>query len=119
MQAVAKDRRSEPRLAVSHAVRVQPLEPNYPAENCITLNVSGNGLYFTSSIGHYFTGMEVFVTRNFEHATPRNHGEPGKVVQVDKLRDGRWGIAVQMLGRTAGSYQTRRDHVMVAVSGRG
>jgi hypothetical protein len=119
MQTVAEDHRSEPRLALSHAVRVEPLEPSYPAEDCITLNVSGNGLYFMSPIGHYYTGMEVFVTQNFEHATPTNHRDPGKVVQVDKLRDGRWGIAVHMPGRTAGSYQTRRDHVMAAVSGRG
>src|SRR5512135_560211 len=114
MQTVAEDRRSEPRLALSHAVRVEPLEPSYPAEDCITLNVSGNGLYFMSSIGHYYTGMEVFVTRNFERATPTIHR--GQVVQVDKLRDGRWGIAVHMPGRTAGSC---RDNVMVAVSGRG
>ena len=98
MKAVAKDLRSEPRLPLSRAVRVQPSEPHYLAENCITLNVSGNGLYFTTSIGHYYAGMEVFVTRNFEHGTPTNHGEPGQVVQVDKLKDGRWGIAVHMLG---------------------
>jgi hypothetical protein len=49
MQAVVKDGRSEPRLALLNLVSVQPSEPNYPADNCMTLNVSGNGFYCTTS----------------------------------------------------------------------
>jgi hypothetical protein len=117
MQDAARERRSVPRLARSHPVRVQPSELHYPAENCITLNVSGNGFYFTTFIGHYYMGMELYVSYNLEQGARTNHGEPGRVVQVDKLKAGRWGIAVHILRGTAGSQKTNRDLVMVGVPG--
>lgn len=44
----------------------------------------------------YFAGMEVFVTRNFQPNDPANREENGTIVRVDELKDGKWGVAIQI-----------------------
>jgi len=89
-----KDRRITLRVDQSQTVRIRPAESQYAEEIRTTLNVSWDGLYFATSMGHYSCGMIVYVTRNFRSNTPANREEKGTVVRVDKLKQGRWGVAV-------------------------
>ena len=99
MQTGNPNRRRAPRAKVSQPVRVRPLDSNCRGEVCTTLNVSRTGLYFATSVGHYFAGMDVNVTRNFQPDDPTNREEPANVVRVDKLRSGKWGVAIRIIMR--------------------
>ena len=94
MKEAPKDRRITLRVDQSQTVRIRPAESQYAEEIRTTLNVSWDGLYFATSMGHYSCGMIVYVTRNFRSNTPANREEKGTVVRVDKLKQGRWGVAV-------------------------
>ena len=94
MKEAPKDRRITLRVDQSQTVRIRPAESQYAEEIRTTLNVSWDGLYFATSVGHYSCGMIVYVTRNFRSNTPANREEKGTVVRVDKLKQGRWGVAV-------------------------
>ena len=89
-----KDRRKWGRVKLSQGVRVRPMDERYPLEIATTINVSRRGLYFATSASHYFAGMELFVVRNFQRGDPMSREELGRVVRVDKLKNGKWGIAV-------------------------
>jgi hypothetical protein len=41
--------------------------------------------------------MEVYVTRNFQPGDPMKHEETGDVVRVDKLGNGKWGVAIRIV----------------------
>ena len=96
MKEPRKDRRVSSRINQSQTIRIRPAEPSYAEEIRTTLNVSWDGLYFATSMDHYFPGMIVFVTRDFYWNDPKNREEQGTVVRVDKLKEGRSGVAVQL-----------------------
>jgi|SRR5665213_133042 len=91
-----EDRRISSRTRESETVRIRPVESKYPDEIRMTLNVSWDGLYFATSIGHYFPGMVVYITRNYPANDPTRKEELGSVLRVDQLRYGRWGVAVHL-----------------------
>jgi len=97
MQAATKAGVRPPRARVSQPVRVRPFDSHYPEEVSVTRNVSRKGLYFETALGHYFSGMEVYVTRNFHPHDPMSHDEAGDVVRVEKLRTGKWGVAIRIV----------------------
>ena len=82
VQQINKVGSRPPRAKLSQPVRVRPYDSHYPEEICITQNVSRNGFYFETSLGHYFSGMDVQVTRNFRSGDPMNREEVGDVVRV-------------------------------------
>jgi hypothetical protein len=96
MKRPPEDRRISTRINQSRTVRIRPAESKYAEEIRTTMNVSWDGFYFATSLGHYYSGMIVHVTRDFRPNGPANREKEGTVVRVDKLREGRWGIAVQM-----------------------
>jgi hypothetical protein len=96
MKGPSDDRRISLRINQSRTVRIRPVESRYPEEIRITLNVSWDGFYFATSISHYYSGMIVFVTRDFGSNDPAIREEQGTVVRVDKLKEGRWGVAVHL-----------------------
>jgi len=96
MKEPPEDRRVSPRINESRAVRIRPAESQYAEEIRTTLNMSWDGFYFATSIGHYFSGMIVYVTRDFRSNDPTNREDQGTVVRVDKLREDRWGVAVHL-----------------------
>jgi hypothetical protein len=96
MKGPSDDRRISLRINQSRTVRIRPAESQYPAEIRITLNVSRDGLYFATSISHYFPGMIVYITRDLGSNDPAIREEQGTVVRVDKLKEGRWGVAVHL-----------------------
>lgn len=90
------DRRGSPRIPQSQKIRIRPAESQYAEEIRTTLNVSWDGFYFATSMGHYFPGMVVYVTRPFHSSDRAKREEQGSVVRVDKLKEGRWGVAVHV-----------------------
>ena len=96
MDEQPEDRRISSRTKQSETVYIRPADSKYAKEQCTTLDVSWDGLYFATSIGHYFPGMVVYITRDYRTNDPTRKEEQGRVMRVDKLREGRWGIAVRL-----------------------
>jgi hypothetical protein len=97
VQPINKAGSRQPRAKLSQPMRVRPHDPRCPEEICITLNVSRTGFYFETSLGHYFSGMDVYVTRNFHLGDPMNREELGDVVRVERLETRKWGVAIRVL----------------------
>ena len=89
--------RRSPRAESSQIFHVRPLDPAFPEETCTSLNVSQFGLYLESSATYYYSGMEVRLTRNPGAPDSANHEERGSVVRVDKLADGKRGVAIRII----------------------
>ena len=80
-------------------VRIKPSKPEcarpksrygHVQELQTTVNISSGGLYFITSLEHYYKGMKLMVTSPFPP-------EIGEVVRVEQLADGCLGVAVQFL----------------------
>ena len=97
MQIAIKERRQTQRENLSEPVRVCPCDPQYPGEVCTTLNVSRTGLCFATTTAHYFPGMNVIVTPNFHPEDSIQREYMGDVVQLERLEDGKWGVAIRIL----------------------
>jgi hypothetical protein len=91
-----EERRRAPRVKLTQPIRVRPLDSRYSEEVCNTENVSKIGLYFKTSLGHYYEGMNVCVARNFQAGDPIHREETAKVARVERLSDGRWGVAIRV-----------------------
>ncbi len=88
------ERRRQLRLKFSRPVRVgSEAKYGHVEEVRTTLNVSRDGLYFTTSLEHYRVGMLTAVTFPYSPADPVKMEEIGEVVRVERLGDGRTGIA--------------------------
>src|ERR1700722_12471120 len=96
MKELGEDRRISSLINQSQTVRIRPVESQYAEEIRPTLNVTWDGLYFATSIGHYFSGMIVYVARDFQSSDRMNQEKQGTVVRVDNLKEGRWGVAVHL-----------------------
>ncbi len=94
-----KEQRRSPRAKISKPLRVRPVDPNYKEEVQTTLNASRTGLYFTTQAKHYYLGMLVRVTFPYAGLDPCHSEYSGEVVRIEKLGDGRFGIAVRILLR--------------------
>jgi hypothetical protein len=97
MQTGVNESRLTPRENLSEPVRVRPCDSQYPEEICTSTNVSRTGLYLVTSSEHYFIGMNVIVSLNFGPDDPMHRDQIGDVVRVDKLEDGKWGVAIRIL----------------------
>jgi len=91
-----KDRRRTPRSNLQQVVRIRPFDPQFPPEYCTTFNISADGLYFATSAGHYSPGMNVYVTADFQPASPMNRSVAGAVVRVEQLDNNQFGVAIHI-----------------------
>jgi hypothetical protein len=89
--------RRTPRTNLQQVVRIRPFDPELPPEYCTTVNLSQDGLYFTTTAGHYAVGSSVYVTGDFQPGSPIKKAVAGAVVRVDRLEDDRFGIAIQIV----------------------
>ena len=55
-------------MEVLQTVRVRPFDTRYSEDVCNTGDISESGLYFETSFGHYYEGMNVSLARNFQPA---------------------------------------------------
>jgi hypothetical protein len=98
-QVTQEERRRSRRVNISEPVRVRPSDPKYQDEVRNTLNVSRNGLYFSTWAEHYYIGMSLGVTFPYASVDLGNGESVGRIVRIERLNDGRFGIAVQILLR--------------------
>ena len=94
-----RELRRNPRAKISKPVRVRPSDPRYQEEVQTTLNASRDGLYFATGAEHYYLGMRVCVTFPYASNDLCNMELLGEVVRIERLADGRRGIAVRMMLR--------------------
>lgn len=104
---VGSERRHVSRARIGLAVRVRPsnVSHNLFEEVRTTWDVSRQGLYFTTQRLSYRVGMNVTVACPYSR-TPGaigDDGDPGRVVRIDRLSGGYFGIAVVLLRSEAAS----------------
>ena len=99
------ERRRHPRINLSQVVRIRPFDPSLPPEYCTTVNVSHGGLYLVASAGHYTSGVNVYVTSDFQPGSPISHTVAGAVVRVEQVKDGKWGVAIDILSPLSSAVQ--------------
>jgi PilZ domain len=92
-----KDKRKHPRAKISRLVLVRSPDPKHRKEVTATVNVSRDGFYFVTPAKHYYMGMHLSVTLGYEPNDPCASSSLGKVMRIDQLEDGRFGIAVRIL----------------------
>ena len=97
LETAKQERRKAPRAKLPRRVRVRPFDFRLAEEVCMTANVSRTGLYIETTVGHYYVGMNVTVVRNFQPEERVHREETGTVTRVEKLNDGRWGVAIRIL----------------------
>jgi hypothetical protein len=93
------DNRVSRRAKIAKPVRVRPSEPrdDHFEDLPISVNASKSGIYFTSRLRSYYPGMRVFVT--FPYSSPHdpmNCEFVAQVVRVEKLENGKSGVAVHL-----------------------
>jgi PilZ domain len=93
------ERRRNRRVKLSQPARLRPTDSVYAEEVQITLTVSRDGLYFTTPLKHYHAQMRVRVTFPYHPSDPVATEYLAEVVRVERLNDGRFGVAVRFLLR--------------------
>src|SRR5579862_2919029 len=97
IQAGCKERRAGRRTKVARKLLVRPCDPHYSEEIQPTANLCRGGLYFITASKHYYVGMRLEVISGYVPNDPCNSKSLGEIVRIDKLEDGRLGIAVRVL----------------------
>jgi hypothetical protein len=95
--ATGKERRRNPRVKMARPVLVRPHDPYYREEVQTTINISKDGYYFTTASSHYYLGMPVGVTFPYTPGDRFNSEKVAKVVRIDKLPDGKFAVALQLI----------------------
>jgi PilZ domain len=93
------DNRRSRRAKIARPVRVRPSEPrdDHFEDIPVSVNASRDGIYFVSRLHSYYPGMRIFVTFPFSSAhDPMNCEYVGQVLRVDKLENGKNGVAVHL-----------------------
>jgi hypothetical protein len=93
---VEREHRSSRRVKISRPVLARPSDPKYKEEVQTTLNTSRDGLYFRTQLKHYYVGMRVSVVLGYTPNDRCNSTSLGKIIRIDRLDDGSFGIAVHI-----------------------
>jgi hypothetical protein len=99
LERPVSDKRLSHRARIARPVRVRPSEPrdDHFEDLPISVNASKTGIYFASRLHSYYPGMRVFVT--FPYSSPHdpmNCEYVAQVVRVEKLENGKTGVAVHL-----------------------
>ena len=85
---------------MARTLRVRPSEPRdeHFEDFTTSTNASKEGIYFTTQRSDYYPGMRAFVTCPYDAPhDPMNREYVAQVMRVDKLPNGKFGVAVQLL----------------------
>lgn len=110
------DRRRRKRVKVSAQVRVRAGDENIApfTEVAMTIDVSRDGILFSSSRSDFHKGMPLGVTFPFSNApNALNSEQPAEVVRVSDIGGGQFGVAVQF------TRASQRAAAAIAASGAG
>ncbi|HTA58483.1 MAG TPA: PilZ domain-containing protein [Candidatus Baltobacteraceae bacterium] len=89
--------RSARRIRTSQPIHIRPINSQFSAETCMSLDLSQSGLYLESPSDHYYVGMELYLTRNKREGTPAIPEEHGYVVRVEKKDKGGCRFAIHVI----------------------
>jgi hypothetical protein len=93
------DRRISRRTNLAQPALIRPTDPQCQEEVRATMNLSFDGLYFTTTAQHYTVGMKVEVVYPYRPGKPFPLARTvvGEVVRLDRHSSKYWGIAVKIL----------------------
>ncbi|HKF50740.1 MAG TPA: response regulator [Candidatus Acidoferrales bacterium] len=112
--ALPAERRRRKRVKVSAQVRVRSLGKGGFTEIAMTVDVSRDGILFSSTRSDFSKGMPLGVTFPFSNApNALNAEQPAEVVRMLDLGDGQFGVAVQF------TRANQRAAAAIAASGPG
>jgi hypothetical protein len=96
------ERRRVRRARIELRARLRPYNtaPNVRDEVRGTVDVSRDGIYVTTEHPAYHVGMHVYVACPHSDSQADREGELGRVVRVDSLGEGHWGVAVNFVRST-------------------
>ncbi len=94
------EKRRSRRIRIGQPLRIRGSDAKDAqiVETNTTKNVSREGIYFVSEVATYSEGMRLYVT--VPHHAPRDPQDReylGQITRIEKLPDGKWGVAVQFL----------------------
>jgi hypothetical protein len=89
--------RAAARIRTSQPVQIRPINSQYHAETCMSLDLSQSGLYLESPSSHYYVGMELYLTRNGSAGGTANAEEHGYVVRVEKMGNAGCRFAIHVI----------------------
>lgn len=108
------ERRRRKRVKVSAQVRVRSVGKDGFTEIAMTIDVSRDGILFSSTRSDFSKGMAIGVTFPFSNApNALNVEQPAEVVRSHDLGDGQFGVAIQF------TRVQQRAAAAIAVSGPG
>ena len=112
------DRRRRRRAKISAQVRICAAECAEPFEEvCMSVDVSRDGLLFTSERSNYLKGQLLQITFPYSKLdSTGNQGQPAEVVRLVPQPDGKRGVAVQFLSAKADTKSERKSAVAPAMS---
>jgi hypothetical protein len=95
-----QEKRRSRRIRIGQPLKIRASDPKDAqiVETNTTKNVSRDGIYFVSEVAAYRDGMRIYVT--VPHHTPRDPKDReylGQITRIERLPDGKWGVAVQFL----------------------
>jgi CheY-like chemotaxis protein len=97
------DRRRRKRAKITAQVHVRAINSPEPLEEiCKSVDVSRDGLLFTSKRSGYWKGQQLAVTFPYSNAAAAlNQAQQADVVRVAEVPGGQWNIAVQFVAAKA------------------
>jgi hypothetical protein len=94
-----QDARTRKRLKVSLPVHVRPFDARFADIEDVgqVVDFTRDGLYFKTSMPHYFVGMRLIVTFPFGEKVSAHRKFLASVVRLEQLENDSRGIAVRLL----------------------
>ena len=94
-----EDARTRKRLKVSLPVHVRPFDARFTEIEDVgqVVDLTRDGLYFKTSMPHYFVGMRLIVTFPFGEKISAHRKFLASVVRLEQLENDARGIAVRFL----------------------
>jgi CheY-like chemotaxis protein len=105
------ERRRRKRAKITAQVHVRAINSPEPLEEiCKSVDVSRDGLLFTSKRSGYWKGQQLAVTFPYSNAAAAlNQAQHADVVRVAEVPGGQWNIAVQFVAAKAESAEKGAD----------
>jgi CheY-like chemotaxis protein len=106
------DRRRRRRAKISAQVHVRAVNSPEPFEEvCMSVDVSRDGLLFSSKFSGYWKGQILEVTFPYSNmAGAVNQGQPAEVVRIDPQTAGKFGVAVQFVSAKTNAKGERKAY---------
>ncbi len=95
----ASDARRRERLKLSLPLEVRPFDARYAEIVDVgeVIDFTRDGLFFATSMPHYFVGMRLLVTFPFGEKVAAHKKFLGSIVRLENRPDGNVGIAVRFV----------------------